>query len=211
VSLLEDTAESTTRPVALIQDYSQIFQYEHPILGVHMIVTKILRSFTKWREVLQEENLHITFIFHHNFRNRDQTLITSNMSPSNHAVLFAYKIPLSSQVGSLPKPAFVPLRVDHDVSNTYSPSTVTDSSGGWVGENNPLMHRPQPSDMPMNVGGGWGEPTAKGASASLLSHIPQDKDFSEVLSSIQSTEKLAYATVYWSEAEILYMRHRALN
>lgn len=163
-------------------------------------------------EVLQTtvaDRFHLSTQFQ---KKRDQAPIISNMSPSNHAVLFAYKIPLSNQVGSLPKPAFDPLRVDHNISNLYSPNTVTDSSGGWLGDNNPLLHRPQSSDVPpMNVESGWGETTTKRASVSLLSHIPQDKDFSEVLSSSKSAENLAFATVYWSEAEILYMRHRALN
>ena len=131
------------------------------------------------------------------------------MSPSNHAALFAYKIPVASQVGSLPMPAFVPLRVEHDAVTLNSPSTVvTDGpSWGWVGDdNNPLLHRPQ-SDVPTI--GSWGQATT--GSASLLSHIPRDKDFGEVLSSNQSAEKLAFATVYWSEAEILYLRHRSLN
>ena len=133
------------------------------------------------------------------------------MSPSNHAVLFAYKVPLTSQVGSLPKPAFAPLRVvEHDAATLNSPSLVAEASWGWVGESNPLLHRPQ-SEVPMMTGS-WGTQTPSSASASLLSHIPQDKDFRDVLSSNQSAEKLAFATVYWSEAEILYLRHRrALN
>lgn len=131
------------------------------------------------------------------------------MSPSNQAVLFACKVPLSSQVTSFPKPAFVPLALEHDIVNFASaPHTNADSCWGRSSDNNALLHRHQSLDASL---GAWGDASVGKASTSLLSHIPKDQDFSEVLRSNSSNENHVFATIYWSEAEMLYLRHRSLN
>jgi hypothetical protein len=131
------------------------------------------------------------------------------MSPSNQAVLFACQVPLSSQVSSFPKPAFVPLTLEHDVVNLASaPNMITDSCWGRSSDHTSLLHRHQALDASLVT---WGDASVGKASTSLLSHIPKDQDFSEVLYLNRLNENLAFATVYWSEAEMLYMRHRSLN
>lgn len=127
------------------------------------------------------------------------------MSPSNQAVLFACQVPLSSQLTSFPKPAFIPLPLER------APLTNADSSWGRSSDHtdDALLHRHQALDTSLGV---WGGDASVGkASTSLLSHIPKDQDFSEVLHLNRSNENLVFATVYWSEAEMLYLRHRSLN
>jgi hypothetical protein len=134
------------------------------------------------------------------------------MAPTNQPVLFAYQMPLANQIG---KPAFVPLPLREQVINRDS-NTVPDSCWGCFAEKelNPLMHRQHgvatvSPYVPSENTAAWGETTTR--ATSLLSHIPKDQDFSELLLPNQLEDNLAFSTMYLSEAEFLYMRYRGHN
>lgn len=130
------------------------------------------------------------------------------MSPPNPTILFAYKIPQPTHVGRMTHPGVAALHNERDYASVYWRSIGTSSVDGSEGMTDPLAYRSQVNEP---VEFAWGEPRSERVSASFLTHIPKDDDFLMVLKSNQPTETMTFATLYWSEAEMLYMRHRAHN